>query len=680
MRLIRFHFSFRAVRWLTAMLYAVLSPFAGTSRQYRRLLLCVICLGASVQVQAAPVQLSATFPASTSNPALASAGVDSIFTTSDGRVWQVVSGAISAGPLTQSVWLYDNGTSLMVVTVLNGLVATVEDISGSSTPADTQLPTVPTKLSATAPSYTAINLAWTAATDNVAVTAYRVYRNDVWIGSVATTSYADSNLTPSTGYSYTVAACDAAGNCSPQSGSVLGTTQAPDILAPSVPNNLKAAATSTSAVNLTWSASTDNVSVTGYKVYRDGAWIGSPTTVGYSDTGLSASTTYSYTVVACDAASNCSARQPNPELATTPAAADLTAPSKPTGLESASIGTTAITLAWSASTDSVGVASYVVYRDGVRIGSTTIPSYADTGLTPATSYDYAVAACDAAGNCSGQGAVAALSTLKEPDAIAPTAPLILVAEAVSPTQVNVSWTMATDNLAVLTYRVFRSSGNLAGQTTAAVTTFSDSQVVSGVTYYYTVAACDAAGNCNDSLTSAVTPSSDSLAPAVPFVLTATATSTTEVELAWQPAVDDVGVTRYKIYRNGQLVATPGSTGYKDAGLIPSASYSYSLAACDAAGHCSLQSSPVSAITLPSLIPISSSADCLFNWAEKNYASWFAPKAQSRADGPNYWRSYPETSAYLWVNSGKLYYYGPLSSYASVDLGATSTWYATAGCQ
>jgi hypothetical protein len=84
-----------------------------------------------------------------------------------------------------------------------------------------------------------------------------------------------------------------------------GTT---DTIAPSVPANLNGIAVSSSQVNLTWSASTDNVGVTGYKVYRNGALVTSVTGTNYSNTGLAALTTYNFTVASFDAAGNDSAQ------------------------------------------------------------------------------------------------------------------------------------------------------------------------------------------------------------------------------------------------------------------------------------------------------------------------------------------------------------------------------------
>ena len=93
--------------------------------------------------------------------------------------------------------------------------------------ADTQAPSVPTNLSATPVSSSQINLSWTASTDNVGVTGYKVFRNGTQIATPGTTSYQDTGLSPNTTYSYTVAAYDAAGNTSGQSASVSATTQLP---------------------------------------------------------------------------------------------------------------------------------------------------------------------------------------------------------------------------------------------------------------------------------------------------------------------------------------------------------------------------------------------------------------------------------------------------------------------
>ncbi|TVY07397.1 lyase [Paenibacillus cremeus] len=91
---------------------------------------------------------------------------------------------------------------------------------------DSQAPTTPSSLTATAVSSSQINLSWTGSTDNVGVTAYDVYRGATLVGSPATTSFSDTGLSASTAYSYTVKARDAAGNVSAASNTASATTQA----------------------------------------------------------------------------------------------------------------------------------------------------------------------------------------------------------------------------------------------------------------------------------------------------------------------------------------------------------------------------------------------------------------------------------------------------------------------
>lgn len=86
------------------------------------------------------------------------------------------------------------------------------------------------------------------------------------------------------------------------------TVATPDTTPPSVPTNLTATPTSPSSITLSWSASTDNVGVAGYKVYRNGVVVGTSTATSAVDSGLATSTTYSYRVAAYDSAGNVSAQ------------------------------------------------------------------------------------------------------------------------------------------------------------------------------------------------------------------------------------------------------------------------------------------------------------------------------------------------------------------------------------
>src|SRR5206468_245400 len=240
-------------------------------------------------------------------------------------------------------------------------------------------------LTAAVAGLTGANLSWNASTDNVGVTGYIVRRNGVQVATLATTSFADTGLSAATTYSYTVAARDAAGNISPNSTSVSITIA--DTTPPSTPSGQTATASGSNAANLSWSASTDNVGVTGYIVRRNGVQIATPATTGYADTGLSDGTTYSYTVAARDAAGNISPNSASVSI-TTP---DTTPPSTPSGLTGAAAGSTGANLSWSASTDNIGVTGYIVRRNGVQIATPATTSYADTGLSVGA-FSYTVAA------------------------------------------------------------------------------------------------------------------------------------------------------------------------------------------------------------------------------------------------------------------------------------------------
>ncbi|MHB8624537.1 MAG: Ig-like domain-containing protein [Sulfuricaulis sp.] len=164
------------------------------------------------------------------------------------------------------------------------------------------------------------------AADNVGVVGVQFKLDGANLGAEDTTSpYSISwNTTTASNGAHTVTATarDAAGNTTTSAG-VSVTVSNADTQPPSVPTNVSASAISSSQINLSWTASTDNVGVTGYKVYRNGTQIATATNTLYSNTGLSPATSYSYTVAAYDAAGNVSA-QSSAATATTSALAPIT--------------------------------------------------------------------------------------------------------------------------------------------------------------------------------------------------------------------------------------------------------------------------------------------------------------------------------------------------------------------
>src|SRR5581483_5892779 len=194
--------------------------------------------------------------------------------------------------------------------------------------------------------------------DNIGVSGYRVERcqgtgctNFAQIAAPSTTSYSDTGLTGSTTYTYRVLATDTSGNVSAYSNvATATTTQAGDTTPPSAPSGLTATAAGSTQINLSWAASTDDVGVTGYRVERcqgasctNFAKIAAPTTTSYSNTGLTAGTTYRYRVRAADAAGNLSTYS-NIAAATTSQTSDTTPPSAPSNLAATATSATQISL------------------------------------------------------------------------------------------------------------------------------------------------------------------------------------------------------------------------------------------------------------------------------------------------------------------------------------------------
>src|SRR5205814_6891670 len=148
-----------------------------------------------------------------------------------------------------------------------------------------------------------INMTWAAASDDVGVDHYTVYRGTTQVGSVKGTTFTDTGLSPNTSYTYTVTASDAAGNESAPS-SPLSASASPDTSAPAAPVNLSKSAATDTSVSLGWSSATDDVGVDHYTAYRGTTRLAPVTGTTFTDTGLAPITSYTYTVTAWDKAGN----------------------------------------------------------------------------------------------------------------------------------------------------------------------------------------------------------------------------------------------------------------------------------------------------------------------------------------------------------------------------------------
>ena len=272
-------------------------------------------------------------------------------------------------------------------------------------------------------------------------------------------------------------------------------------------------------------------------------------------------------------------------------AGDTTAPSTPANLASSNVTETAASLSWSASTDDSGgsgLAGYRVYRrlsteiveQAQLVGTVTAPSFADSGLTSGTAYEYRVVAYDVANNASAP-AVLPVTTVVV-DSTPPTVPGNLVATP-SLGQVALTWQVSSDigGSGVQSYVVYRDGNEIATVTTPGHT---DAGLIGNVSFVYEVKAKDVAGNVSDSATANATTPADSEPPSAPRNLAAVP-GNASVTLTWNPSASN-DVSGYEIRRNGALITTVGSPGYLDTGLTNGVLYTYQVRAVDTSTNAS----------------------------------------------------------------------------------------------
>jgi chitodextrinase len=313
------------------------------------------------------------------------------------------------------------------------------------------------------------------------------------------------------------------------------------------------------SISLKWTASSDNIAVKGYELYRDGRKIVTVTKTGYTNMNLVPGKSYLYSVKAYDAAGNISESSTPLSAATIN---DTRAPSAPSGLYASSAAHTAIMLSWKPSTDNTGIKGYVVYCNGKKKGSTTSTSYTCKKLAPGTTYSFTVKSYDAAENHSAESNTCSAATM--PDSAPPSIPEGLKASEVTETEVVLTWSPSSDNVKVKCYEVFCDGTRIS---TTSKTSFSCKKLAPGKSYTFTLKAKDATGNTSGSSTKLiVTTISDLEAPVAPNGFKISKVTKSSVSLKWNASTDNVKVKGYRIYYNGMEVADTSRTSYTVKGL------------------------------------------------------------------------------------------------------------------
>ncbi len=371
--------------------------------------------GPDIEAPSAPTNLSASNTTQTSTDLSWNASTDNVGVT-DYDVYQgsTVIATISTTNYQVTGLLPSTAYAFSVVAKdAAGNESVASNVANVTTldPPDIQAPTAPTNLVASNTTQTTTDLSWDASNDNIGVTGYDVYQGAALITSVSGLTYHVTGLSPNTSYSFSVRAKDAAGNISGDSNIVNVTTDVfVDSTPPSTPANLGASNTTQTATDLNWTASTDNVGVSSYDVYQGVTLIANVAISNYQVTGLTASTSYSFSVVARDAAGNESAAS-NAANVTTLDPPDTQAPTAPTSLVASNTTQSSTDLNWTASTDNVGVTAYDVYQGATVIATVAVTNYQVTGLSSNTGYNFSIKAKDAAGNESASSNVVNVTTL-----------------------------------------------------------------------------------------------------------------------------------------------------------------------------------------------------------------------------------------------------------------------------
>lgn len=285
--------------------------------------------------------------------------------------------------------------------------------------------------------------------------------------------------------------------------------------------------------------------------------------------------------------------------------ADTTAPQAPQSLTLAGQTATTVTLHWTAATDNVGVVGYDIYADTVKLNAQPVTgtSFVAYNLTPATTYSFTVKAKDRAGNESSASNAVSVTMDAEPDTTPPDAP-VLTSTGYTVSTVSLSWTVATDNVAVAGYDVYNGAVKANGSPITD-TEYTVTELAAATPYTFTVKAIDTAEN--ESIASnAVTVTTatyegpaDTTPPSVPAGFNFTARTDTTISLSWNASADNAAVAGYDVYIGGLKANDTLVTGtaYVASGLTADTQYALYIKAVDTSGNESASSTAVSVRTL-----------------------------------------------------------------------------------
>jgi hypothetical protein len=472
--------------------------------------------------------------------------------------------------------------------------------------ATTNVPGIPTALTATTFDASRIDLAWTDnATDELGYVIERC------TGSGCTTftaidsveapnanAYSNTGLAAGTTFRYRVRAYNASGVSGASNVATAGTNT------PAAPTALAAVTISATRIDLTWLDNADNEGAyvvercTGVTCTDFAELVTLPIdATGHSDVTAVINTTYRYQV----RATNNAGASAYTEIVTV----DTDVPAAPTDLVPTTVSATRIDLAWTDASDNevefrVERCAGLLCDDFIEL--VTLPAgtqaHQDLGLTPNESYTYRVFATNAAGSSAPAGPVTATTEI-------PADPTGLTATTISANRIDLAWTDNSSNELQFTIErcddpACAGASQVIGSVGSNVTAYSDETVTVGNQYGYRVFATNAAGTSG--VTTAV---GSTLLPAVPGIGTVVITAPDGVSLTWTDLSDneDGFVVERCLGKDcadfAPLTTTDRNiTGYADAGVLAGEYYSYRIRAANAAGASDPSATVTTALVAP----------------------------------------------------------------------------------
>lgn len=363
--------------------------------------------GASVS-GSVPISVNAA-----SAPGISQVGISYVVIKVDGNI--LATDTTSPYTATWNTNNYSNGSHVISVIATDSQgqsTSSSETVNVNNFVACNAAPSSPGSFVAKSNTYNSITLGWTTGSlpSNCSLSRYNLYQNGQLLDQTSANSFTLS-ANPNSVYNFTLSESDSFATSSPVS---LTVTTPADTVPPTNPINPTASVKGSNEVDLSWGSSTDATGIANYRVYRNGQFLASTSSLYYQDNSVSPGSTYSYQISAVDNIGNVSQNvATTPVSVTTPQVVNNTPPSTPTNLKVSLITTNSISIYWSVSTDNTSnVIGYKVYRSGQYIATVNGTSYTDNNLSPNTNYKYSVMALASNGSSSSMSSSVSATTLR----------------------------------------------------------------------------------------------------------------------------------------------------------------------------------------------------------------------------------------------------------------------------